>query len=70
MNNILNYVEMGNEVTILVSLYFCYTFTDFVPTADKRYAIGWAFSGMVFFNLAINFSLIAYTMGNAIKGLL
>jgi hypothetical protein len=70
VDDILNYVEMGNEVTILVSLYFCYTFTDYVPTADKRYAIGWAFSAMVFFNIAINFALIAYTMGKAIKALI
>jgi hypothetical protein len=61
---------MGNELTNLVSLYFCYTFTNFVPTADKRYAIGWAFSGMVFFNIAINFALIAFTMVKAINGLL
>jgi hypothetical protein len=70
VTKILNYVEMGNELTILVSFYFCYTFSDYVPTAEKRYAIGWAFSAMIFFNITFNFALIVYTLGQSLKGLI
>mmetsp|Transcript_19233 Transcript_19233/g.18374 ORF Transcript_19233/g.18374 Transcript_19233/m.18374 type:complete len:268 (+) Transcript_19233:676-1479(+) len=62
MTRLLNFLEIFNEFTILTSLYFCFTFTGYIPLAEDRYTIGWAFSSFVFLNVALNFAFIVFTM--------
>ena len=55
---LLNYMELFNESSLLVTSYFLLTFTDFVPEPETRYTIGWVFSGVVALNLIVNWIIL------------
>jgi len=47
-------VEIMNESTNLVLIYFCLGFTEFVPDPDVRYIYAWGLLWCLVVNLAIN----------------
>lgn len=51
---VFNNLEMLNEIFILISSYFMYLFTDFVPDAEMRLQIGWIYVMILSVNFAIN----------------
>jgi hypothetical protein len=63
----MNYMEMFNEMTLLISFYMCYNFTDFVPDPLYRYFLGKIFIGFIIFNLGVNVMGILGTVYNTIK---
>jgi hypothetical protein len=60
-------MEIFNEMTLLISFYMCYNFTDFVPDPLYRYFLGKIFIGFIIFNLGVNVIGILGTLCNTIK---
>ena len=53
-------LEIMNEVTNMVLLYHLMMFTEWVPEAKTRYAIGWSFICFFSANIFVHFSLLVY----------
>lgn len=51
-------LEFFNETTILLCVYHCYLFTDFVPGPEDRYSMGFSMIGCIILNFAVNGYLI------------
>ena len=51
-------MELFNELTVSISLYFLFIFTDFCPDSTTRYQAGWAKVFLILTNLIINVSLL------------
>ncbi len=54
-------MELVNEVTLIICLYFCLVFTDYQPSEEldvwfHKPTLGWVFIIIVLLNLAINFA--------------
>ena len=47
-------LEFFNEFTILMCLYNCYLFTDFVPRPEERYTMGYCMIVCTVFNFTVN----------------
>ena len=47
-------LELFNEFTILMCIYHCYLFTDFVPQPETRYSVGFSLIGCTVFNFSVN----------------
>ena len=56
----LNRLELMNEGTFLMTLWFCFVFTDFVEDTERKSRLGWAFIFLVLLNLGVNFFGIFY----------
>jgi hypothetical protein len=56
----LNRIELMNEGTFLMALWFCFVFTDFVEDTETKSILGWAFILLVLMNLGVNFFGIFY----------
>ena len=56
--NFLNYIEAFNETTILALTYFLFCFTDFVPDAETRYKLGFAYIVTSFVNLVVHMGIM------------
>ena len=63
----LNNMEIFNECCLLVSSYFLFLFTDFVPDVKTRYQIGWAFIGLSIANIGVNWLCMLYKVYQAVK---
>ena len=55
-----NYLEIYNELTILISSYHMLLFTDFVMNEYISYNAGWSFLSFYFLNIVININVIIY----------
>ena len=64
MNNI---VFCFNEYFFLFSCDFVLVFTDFVPTAEQRYTLGYFYLSFFLISFVINLSRLAYTYSKMIK---
>ena len=64
---LLNRMEIFNECCLLVSSYFLFLFTDFVPDVKTRYMIGWGFVGLQIFNIGVNWLCMIYKVLEALK---
>jgi hypothetical protein len=62
----LNRMELFNEMTLLVCSYFLFAFTDFVPDANTRFMIGWAFIGLAALNILVNWMALFYKVFSAL----
>jgi hypothetical protein len=51
-------MELFNELTVSISLYFLFIFTDFCPDSTTRYKAGWAKVSLILTNLVINVSVM------------
>jgi len=51
-------LEFFNESTIMLCVYHCYLFTDYVPRPEDRYSMGFSMIGCTVFNFAVNGYLI------------
>ena len=49
-----NFIQIFNEVIVLVSLWMMFRFTYFVADAYTRYDLAWQFLYLLIFNVAIN----------------
>ena len=47
-------LEYWNESSIMLCVYHCFLFTDFVDDPIARYQIGYSFIATVLLNLAVN----------------
>ena len=64
-DNFLNHIEAFNEATMLALTYFLFCFTDFVPDAETRYKLGFAYIATSFVNLAVH--MVIMLRGSFIK---
>lgn len=55
-------LEFFNEFTILTCLYNCYLFTDYVPSPETRFIIGYSMIVCTMFNFAVNATLMVIEM--------
>jgi len=51
----------------LISSYFLFLFTDFVPDVHTRYLIGWGFIGLQIFNIAVNWLCMIFKVYQALR---
>lgn len=51
-------LEYFNEFCILVCIYHCYLFTDFVPRPEDRFIMGYSLIACTVFNFTINCGLM------------
>ena len=61
--NLMNFLEVFNEYTIVICLYMCFTFTDFVSDPRMKHICGWVLIGTVLFNISLN---ILVVMGSSV----
>ena len=50
----LNYLEIFNELCIIVAAYHLIPFTDFLDDPEIKYEIGWSIIGITTFNIGVN----------------
>ncbi len=63
----LNRIELMNEGTFLMALWFCFAFTDFAEGTETKSRLGWAFIIIVLLNLAVNFFGIFYLIFTVLR---
>lgn len=51
-------LEFFNEATILLCVYHCFVFTDFVAEPETRYTMGYSMIGSTIFNFIVNSFLL------------
>ena len=49
-----------NELTLLITSYFLYFFTNFIYSVEMKYEMGWYFVGIATFNIFINWYSMVY----------
>jgi hypothetical protein len=54
VNKVLNYLEIMNEVTILILIYHMILFTDFVDSRSVQYQFGYSVCIFTVLNICIN----------------
>ena len=54
----MNDLEIFNEGTFCILVFFNYVFTDYVPNVNLRYSLGWVFLGIIGLNIFVNFIAI------------
>lgn len=62
-----NGVQLFNEWTILTCCIFLFNFTDYCPLPAVRFEMGWWFLYFIYFNLAVNVTLIIVLIIGKIK---
>lgn len=68
-NSQLNFLEMSNEILVLVSAYSMMLFTDYVADPNLRYMFGWGYIGLIGFGLLFNLLFMFFTSLKDIKKL-
>lgn len=53
-DNFYNRIEVLNEITAMLLLYFMFTFTDWIPSAGDRYNYAWLFIAITCANLGVH----------------
>jgi hypothetical protein len=61
-SNLGNFIEIFNEITLLLLLIICYLFTDFFEPLEMRETLGWLFIGIICFNTFVNLLLTVILM--------
>lgn len=51
---LVNLLEVMNEITTISMLYVMLTFSDWVPSPELRYKLGWAFIGVLVLNTIVH----------------
>jgi hypothetical protein len=62
----LNLLEIFNESCLLMCLYTCFTYSDFVSDIETRYLIGWVFLAIVMINITVNWIILMIYLMRAI----
>ena len=57
---ILNYMEIYNELTILICSYLMLCFSELVENANQRIEIGWTYIMIVSLNILINWAVLIF----------
>jgi hypothetical protein len=60
-------MEIFNEFCLLLSTYFLFLFTDFVPSPTTRYTLGWAFIGLQIANIGVNWLCLLYKVLSGVR---
>ena len=55
---LMNDLEIFNETTFCILVFYNYVFTDFVPDPNFRYTLGLGFLGIIGFNILVIFLAI------------
>ena len=64
---LLNYMEVFNEICVLIATYHLFLFTDFVPDPELRYNIGWSIIGVTLVNIVVNMLVMFWSTINQLK---
>ena len=56
-----NKLELTNQALTLVATYGLILFTDFLPSPEAKYKMGWAMIAIIFLILVLNFSVMAFS---------
>jgi uracil DNA glycosylase len=58
-----NYIEIFNEINIMVAALHLFLFTDFVDSPETQYLIGWSLIAVMLLNILVNvFIMVAETL--------
>lgn len=64
-DDLITKLEMFNEIVSIMLCYVMLTFTDWVPRAQTRYIIGWAFIVLLIAHLFVHmYFMVADTISN------
>ena len=61
-----NFIQIINEMFILVATWSLFLFTNYVPDAERRYDYGRAFLYFLAVNFGLNFVCLVWTLGGSI----
>lgn len=53
-NPSLNRLEVFNETCIIAAAYHLFAYTDFLPSPDMQYKVGWSMIAITVFNIGVN----------------
>ena len=56
----LNIIFLFNEACLFVCTSMMFLFTDYVPSPEDRFTLGWAYLGVLGFNVLGNVVYVAY----------
>ena len=54
----MNYLEVFNEIAIMVMVYHLFFLSDFYPYPEDQYLVGWSILGICALTIAVNLALI------------
>ena len=54
----ITWMEITNELAVLLLCYFMFTFTDWIPKAKTRYLIGWIFIAIIVIHLSVHLAVL------------
>ena len=60
-------LEIFNEVTAIQLCYFMMCFTDWVPSTQTRYALGWIFIVIISLHLGVHMTILLYNTYTILK---
>lgn len=61
-----NYQEVLNEITVLISSYHLFCFTEWIYDFERRFELGWSLIGVILFNVLVNVTILVFYVCNSI----
>lgn len=61
-----NFIQIFNEVIVLISIQLLFIFTNYVGNPTKRYEIAWYFLYLVAFDCSVNILIMFFVIGKKI----
>ena len=63
----LNYIEITNEISLLIGSYMLVEFTDYESNGEFKYQVGWFMTGLMILTTLTNVSCMIYTLISVLK---
>ena len=54
----MNYLEIFNEIAIMIMVYHLFFLSDYYPYPDNQYLVGWSALGICALTISVNLALI------------
>ena len=59
-SKVVNYIEIFNEICILLCIYCMIVYTDFNLDKDIKWNVGWVICAVVALNIIVNVAVLGY----------
>ena len=60
LTKLMNYIEIINEILIIISIYFMMIFTNWIDDIELRYSLGFSLIHVILFVVCCNMVVIVY----------
>lgn len=61
-----NYQEVINEVTVLISAYHLFCFTEWIYDFERRFELGWSLIFTILLNVLVNLTILCFYVCNSL----